>query len=145
MQLYKKIIFSIGSAGMLALGGCTKKFDAINTDPTQVPQSQFDPNLHMASTQIEYMNAIQGYNSGIIFQSMWMQTLASSALNSYYSNGDKYTASTNTTTYQASLWNHSFNSAGYAQTILNLTAGKAGFENLRAQATIMEVLALQTC
>lgn len=135
----------MGSVGMLALGSCTKKFDAINTDPTQVPQTQFDPNLHMASTQVEYMNAIQGYNSGIIFESMWIQALASSALNSYYSNGDKYTASPNTTSYQGSLWNHTYNSAGYAQAILDLTAGKSGFDNLRAMATVMQVLDFQTC
>jgi hypothetical protein len=144
MKLYKKIFIFVSSAGLLAMGGCTKNFDAINTDPTQVPQSQFDPNLHMASTQVEYMNAIQGYNSGIIFESMWIQGLASAAANSYYSNGDKYAPSANTTTYQASLWTHAYNSAGYAATILSLTQGKPGYDNLRAMATIMQVLDLQT-
>jgi hypothetical protein len=145
MKLHKKIFLSIGSAGLLVMGGCTKNFDSINTDPTQVLQSQFDPNLLMASTQVEYMNAIQGYNSGIIFESMWIQALASPAANSYYSNGDKYTASPNTTSYQGSLWNHTYNSAGYAAAILNGSNGKPGFGNLRAMATIMQVLDFQSC
>ena len=80
---------------MLTLGGCTKNFTAINTDPTQASASVYDPNLLLPSAELGYMGANQGYSAPILFQSMWAQIFASAEFPSYYSNGDKYVASSN--------------------------------------------------
>src|ERR1700760_3433447 len=130
----RKILIYFCFAGLLVMGGCTKKFDVINTDPTQASGSVFDPNLILPTAELGYMNATQGYAGAILFQSMWVQTLASAQYPTYYSNGDKYVASGNLLTYDASIWGDAYTAAGQAYTIQQLiTSNKdTAFGNLNA-------------
>ncbi|HMH24168.1 MAG TPA: SusD/RagB family nutrient-binding outer membrane lipoprotein [Puia sp.] len=136
---FQKILFYICSVCVLGLGACTKKFDAINTDPTQASASQFDPNLLLSGAETGYFIANQGYNGPILFQSMWVQTFASAAYPSYYSNGDKYVGSSNLLDYQGRLWTRCYNSASYCYEIQNLTKGVASLVNLRGIALILQL------
>lgn len=142
MNMPKKLLLYISCAALL-LGGCTKKFDAINTDPTQASAAEFDPNLLLSGAQTAYFIANQGYNGPILFQSMWTQTFASAAYPSYYSNGDKYVASGNLTDYQGRLWTRAYNSASYCYEIQSLTQGNSALSNLSGIALIVELLNIQ--
>ena len=143
MNIPKKLLLYISSAALLMLGSCTKKFDAINTDPTQASAAEFDPNLLLSGAQTAYFIANQGYNGPILFQSMWTQTFASAAYPSYYSNGDKYVASGNLTDYQGRLWTRAYNSASYCYEIQSLTKGNATLSNLSGIALLVELLNIQ--
>ncbi len=135
----KKILLYISLASLVVAGGCTKNFNAINTDPTQASAAQYNANLLLSSQQIEYFNGTMGYSGALLMQSMWVQVLASAEFPSYYSNGDKYVASGNLTTYDASLWLHCYNSASYAYECQSL-AKTAGLSNLSGVSMIMELL-----
>ena len=117
----------------------------LNVDPTRSSPENFDPNFFLASSQSNYLGAISGYNGPILFQSGWVQILASTSTlgANYYSNMDKYVPSTNTANYQQGAWNNSYRSAALANQILLDTNGKEGFENLRAVAKIMIILNVQ--
>jgi len=129
--------------GCVILGSCTKKFDSINTDPTQASGGNFDPNLLLPTAEINYTSNIQGYSGAILFQSMWAQIFANAEYPSYYSNGDKYVASGNILTYDASIWNNSYSSASTAKEIQNLIAGNADLINLNGIAFIVQLLNLE--
>lgn len=143
MNMPKKLLLYICSASLLVLGSCTKKFDEINTDPTQASAAQFDPNLLLSGGETAYFIANQGYNGPILFQSMWVQTFASAAYPSYYSNGDKYVASGNLTDYQGRLWTRCYNSASYFYEVQSLTKGNDALSNLSGIALILELLNIQ--
>jgi len=144
MKNKKKIFLYMCSAALLTMGGCTKKFDALNTDPTKANATQFDPNLLLSSEQEEYINATTGYSGALLMQSMWVQILASAAYPSYYSNGDKYVASGNLNSYDASLWNHCYNSASYAFECQNLIKDKPALSNLGGISLIVELMDFMT-
>ncbi len=139
----KRIFIYITFASLISLAGCTKSFDAINTDPTQASASNFDPNLLLPTAEIGYMSAIQGYSGPILFQSMWVQTFANAEYPTYYSNGDKYVASGNILTYDASTWNNAYSAASKAYEIQNLTKGNDAMVNLRGVALIVQLLNLE--
>ncbi len=139
----KNLFINTGLVFMIMLAGCTKNFDAVNTDPTKASASQFDPNLLLPTAEINFAGAYSGYSSPILFQSMWVQTFASDFYPSYYSNGDKYVASGNVTTYQGSIWNTAYRAAGYAYEIQNLAKDKPALSNLRNMAVIVEVLNME--
>lgn len=144
MKNKKKILLYMCSAALLTMGGCTKNFDALNTDPTKANATQFDPNLLLSSEQIEYFNGTTGYSGALLMQSMWVQILASASYPSYYSNGDKYVASGNLNSYDASLWNHCYNSAGYAYELQQLIKDKPSMSNLSGISTIVQLLDFMT-
>ncbi len=141
----RKIWIYISSVCLLTMGGCTKHFDAVNTDPTQASASVYDPNLLLPTAELGYMSAIQGYAGPLLFQSMWVQTFASAEFPSYYSNGDKYVASSNINTYDASIWNNAYTAAGQAYTIQSLikTQKDASLSNLNGIALIVQLLNLE--
>ena len=139
----KKLLIYFGLVFFVILSGCTKNFNSINTDPTQASAANFNPNLLLPTAELGYINAIQGYNGAILFQSMWTQTFASAAYPSYYSNGDKYVASSNILTYDASIWNTAYGAASDAFEIQNLTKGNAAYTNLSSIALIVQLLNLE--
>ncbi|MEP7256994.1 MAG: SusD/RagB family nutrient-binding outer membrane lipoprotein [Flavitalea sp.] len=140
----KKSLIYFGFACAIAMAGCTKNFDEINTDPTQASPSVFDPNYFLSNAQINYANASQGYSGAILFQSGWVQILSSTSSGgaNYYSNADKYAPSSNTNEYLASAWRDGFRSAGYSNEILKLSKDMPERDNLAALAVIMKVLSL---
>ena len=125
---------------------CTDTFDALNTDPTKASGSTFDPNLLLPSAQWNYVNSIAGYSGPILFQSMWVQILASvsSGAANYYTNGDKYAISSNTNSYIQSTWNTGYNGASFAYEMEQLTKGNAARANLNNIAVIMQMQAIAT-
>ena len=139
----KKTFIYITFASLIIVAGCTKKFDSINTDPTQASASNFDPNLLLPTAELGYMSAIQGYSGPILFQSMWVQTFANAEYPSYYTNGDKYVASGNILTYDASTWNNAYTAAGRAHEIMDLTKDNADMVNLRGVAMIVQLINLE--
>ncbi|MEZ0609933.1 SusD/RagB family nutrient-binding outer membrane lipoprotein [Fibrella sp. WM1] len=125
---------------------CTNDLDQLNTDPTKASAATFDPNLLLASAQYENVNATAGYNGPILFQSMWVQLMAStsSGAANYYSNADKYVISGNTSDYQQRTWNINYKAASYAYEMEQLTKGKPALANLNSIAVIMQAQALST-
>lgn len=134
----------------LLIGGlqlsCTDDFDALNTDPTRASGTTFDANLLLPSAQWNHVSANSGYNGPILFQSMWVQVLASttSGAANYYSNADKYVISANTNNYQAGTWNEAFRASSYAYEMEQLTKDKPALANLNKIAVIMQVQALSS-
>jgi hypothetical protein len=117
----------------------------LNQDPNNAKPENFDPNFFLSSSQLNYLGATTGYSGPILFQSGWVQILASTTTlgANYYSNMDKYVPSTNTANYQQGGWNGGYGAATAANQILVDTKDKAGFENLRAVAKIMIILNIQ--
>ena len=137
----KLLLYSILLSSLL-FAECTKNFQSINTDPTQANATTFDPNLLLPTAELSYASAMSGYNGPILFQSMWVQIFASASYPSYYSNGDKYVASGNTTTYQASTWNTAYTAASQAREIQNLAKGNAALTNVSSIATVIEIASI---
>jgi hypothetical protein len=117
----------------------------VNIDPTKASPNNFDPNYFLSSSQWNYLDGTQGYNGPQLFQSGWIQVLASTSSGgaNYYTNMDKYVASGNTNDYQGRSWNGCYRSASLAHQILTDTEGKSGYDNLRAVAKIMIILNIQ--
>jgi len=140
----KKYIIGVGLGFVLLTTSCTKDFQAINTDPTQYSPENFDANYFLSSSQSNYSGTISGYAGPILFQSGWVQIFSMATVTGdYYTNADKYLASSNTNSYVQSSWNNGYRSAALANEILINHQGKADWVNVNAIATIMKVLNIQ--
>ncbi|MDJ1483724.1 SusD/RagB family nutrient-binding outer membrane lipoprotein [Cytophagaceae bacterium YF14B1] len=131
--------------GLLQMS-CSKNFDDINTDPNKATESSFDPQLLLPSSQFTYANSTYGYNSGILFQSMWVQILASTSTGgaNYYSNGDKYRISSNTNSYVQSIWREAYKAASYAYEMERQTKNNPLYPNVSKIAVIMQIQSIAT-
>jgi hypothetical protein len=123
--------------------GCTGDFEEINTDPTKATPSIFDANYFLSSAQWNYVDGITGYSGPVLFQSGWVQLLASTTSGgaNYYTNMDKYVPSSNTNTYQATSWNQCYRAGALASEAIKNTEGDPEKVNLNAAARIIRVLA----
>jgi hypothetical protein len=145
----KKLLIYIGIASAL-LQGCTKDFDALNTDPTKTGASNYDPNYLLSSAQYAYSS--QGYNY-FMYQAFWSQTLASTStlISSYLTNGDKYVATSGTSGYVVGIWNTDYGATDKFSTgagnlvseAINLTKADPTKANLTAVSTIMKVMIME--
>ncbi|MBW8685248.1 SusD/RagB family nutrient-binding outer membrane lipoprotein [Chitinophaga rhizophila] len=133
----KKGLLYITLGVALFTSGCTKDFDEINTDPVAVDAARYNANLLLSKSQYQYAN--KGY-AQLLFQSMWPQLLASTF--NYYSNGDKYVASSGIIGYQNQLWNDDYRGASFAYEMTQLAKEK-GLTNLENVGVIMKVLIMQ--
>jgi hypothetical protein len=124
---------------------CTEDFDEINTDPTKSSPENFDANYFLSSSQWSYLDGTMGYNGPTLFQSGWVQILASTSSGgaNYYSNMDKYVPSSNTNDYQGRSWNGCYRAASLANEIVTLTSDNPDLVNLNAVARIMKILSIQ--
>ena len=140
----KKSIIYFGVTLAVIFAGCTSDFDEINTDPTKSSPANFDPDYFLSTSQWEYLDGTMGYNGPTLFQSGWVQILASTSSGgaNYYSNMDKYVASGNTNDYQGRSWNKCYRSASLANEIILLTSENPALSNLTSVATIMKVLSM---
>ncbi|RZK46703.1 MAG: SusD/RagB family nutrient-binding outer membrane lipoprotein [Pedobacter sp.] len=144
MKIMKKQIIGIGLGFVLLTTACTKDFQEINTDPTQYSPGNFDANYFLSSSQSNYAGAISGYAGPILFQSGWVQIFSMATVTGdYYTNADKYLASSNTNSYVQSSWNNGYRSASLANEILINHQGESEWTNINAIATIMKVLNFQ--
>lgn len=142
----KKILLYTGIVVFALQTGCTKKFEEINTDPTQSSPANFNSDYFLSSSQANYINAITGYNGAILFQSGWVQIFASttSGAANYYSNMDKYVPSGNTNDYAARVWRVNYRAASLANEIIRNLSGDADKANVVSAATVMKVLSIQS-
>ncbi len=138
MKTKKQLIYSCLLAGATFIAGCTKNFDQINTDPTKVSSTLFNPNFLLSQAQIQFSNT--GYDQ-LLFQSMWVQSLASTY--DYYGNGDKYVYRGSFQDYKARTWNNGYGASRLIDEMKNLIQGNATYANLNNCGTIARVLMLQ--
>jgi len=127
----------------LAVSACDSNFDEINTDPNRADGNVFDPNLILPTASYNYGNMMTGYTGAILFQSMWVQVLASTSTGgaNYYSNADKYVASGSTNSYIQSVWSDGYSAASRLYQMQRLAMEK-GLINLNAVGEIWKVLCL---
>ncbi len=140
----KKILFYSLFAIFVVPISCTKDFEAINTDPTRSSPASFDANYFLSNSQQEYKEGIAGYAGPILFQSGWVQILSSTSSGgvNYYSNMDKYVASSNTNNYANNSWSNCYRSAGLASEMVKILGSDVSKANVVSVATIMKVLSL---
>jgi len=139
----KKYITIILTGILLAVSSCDSDFEKINTDPNRAGGNVFDPNLILPTVSFNYGNMMTGYSGAILFQSMWVQLMASTSTGgaNYYSNADKYLASGSTNSYIQSVWNDGFSAASRVYQMQALAEQK-GLSNLVAVGEIWKVLTL---
>ncbi|WP_425635730.1 SusD/RagB family nutrient-binding outer membrane lipoprotein [Algoriphagus yeomjeoni] len=139
----KKYISLFLTGILLAVSSCDGDFADINTDPNRAAGNVFDPNLILPTVSYNYGNMMTGYTGAILFQSMWVQVMASTSTGgaNYYSNADKYVASGSTNSYIQSVWNDGFAAASRVYQMQSLAETK-GFSNLVAVGEIWKVLTL---
>ncbi len=139
----KKYIYIFLTGLLFAASGCDGDFEEINTDPNRAGASVFDPNLILPTVSYNYGNMMTGYTGALLFQSMWIQSMASTSTGgaNYYSNADKYVASGSTNSYIQSVWNDGFAASSRVNQMQSLAVEK-GFTNLNAVGAIWKVLTL---
>ncbi|MBO9640251.1 MAG: SusD/RagB family nutrient-binding outer membrane lipoprotein [Siphonobacter aquaeclarae] len=120
---------------MLTMAGCTDKFDAINTDPNQASESQWDPNFFLPNAQNNYANL--GYDQ-MLYQGPMLQILASTF--TYYGNGDKYVNTQNSTSYQGAIFNRTYSTGTTLAEMIRLSKDKAAYANLYQVGRIMQAM-----
>ncbi|MBC7418744.1 MAG: SusD/RagB family nutrient-binding outer membrane lipoprotein [Pedobacter sp.] len=91
MKFNKKYNIGLLALGMLLVTGCTKDFEAINTNPTAYTQSSFDPNYTLTTAQLGYTGstdfAYDTWRGNLIYSSTMIQGF--STVLGYWA-GDKY-------------------------------------------------------
>ncbi|WP_187174718.1 SusD/RagB family nutrient-binding outer membrane lipoprotein [Algoriphagus sp. AK58] len=139
----KKYISAFLLAGFLGVTSCDSNFEELNTDPNRADATVFDPNLILPIAANGYGGMISGYSGAILFQSMWIQAMASTSTGgaNYYSNADKYVISGSTNSYIANVWNNGYSTASRIQQMQKLARTK-GMNNLVAVGGIFKVLTL---
>jgi hypothetical protein len=133
----KRLLFSC-LIGATLFAGCTKNFDKINTDPNSVSAALINPNFLLAQSQVQFANT--GYDQ-LLFQSMWVQSLASTE--GYYTNGDKYVYGGSYQDYKSRTWNTSYGAATLVYEMKNLIKGNAAYANLDNCGTILLMMELE--
>ena len=134
----KRLIYSCLLIGASLFTGCTKNFDKINTDPNSTSAALINPNFLMAQSQVQFANT--GYDQ-LLFQSMWVQSLASPE--GYYTNGDKYVYGGSYQDYKGRTWNTSYGAATLLYEMQNLIKGNAAYANLNSCGTILLMMELE--
>lgn len=139
----KKYISLFLTGILLAVSSCDGDFEDINTDPNRADGDVFDPNLILPTVSYNYGNMMTGYTGAVLFQSMWVQVMASTSTGgaNYYSNADKYVASGSTNSYIQNVWNDGYSTASRVYQMQKLAETK-GFTNLVAVGEIWKVLTL---
>jgi hypothetical protein len=140
-NLIKYFALSLAIVGI----SCDGNFDKINTDPTKSSPQNFDANYFLSSSQWNYLDGTMGYNGPTLFQSGWVQLMASTSSGgaNYYTNMDKYAPSGNTSDYRGRSWNGCYRSASLANEMVGLTSEDPDLVNLTAIGKIMIILNAQ--
>ncbi|SHN26074.1 Starch-binding associating with outer membrane [Cyclobacterium lianum] len=139
----KKYINLFILCSFLAFTSCDERFEELNTDPNRPGADVFDPNLILPVATYGYGDMLTGYSGPILFQSMWIQALASTSTGgaNYYSNADKYVISGSTNSYIQGVWNNGYTVASRLNQMQSLAETK-GFTNLVAVGEIFKVSTL---
>jgi hypothetical protein len=134
----KRYILSFLVAGATFMTSCTKNFEEVNTQPDKVSGGLVVPDYLMSQAQITFSQT--GYDQ-LLFQSMWVQSLASTF--SYYSNGDKYVLGGSGTGYYNRTWNRSYQALTLVDEMKNVIKNKPEYTNLDACGTILRAMFIQ--
>lgn len=139
----KKYISLFLLSSFLIVTSCDERFEELNTDPNRPGGSIFDPNLLLPTATYQHGSLLTGYSGPILFQSMWIQALASTSTGgaNYYSNADKYVISSSTPSYIQGNWNNGFQLSSRLNQ-MQILAQERGLTNLIAVGEIMKVSAL---
>jgi len=139
----KKYISLFLLSSFLVVTSCDERFEALNTDPNRPGAEVFDPNLILPVAAYGYGDMLTGYSGPILFQSMWIQALASTTTGgaNYYSNADKYVISGSTNSYIQGVWNTGYQVASRINQMQSLALRK-DLSNLNAVGGIFKVAAL---
>lgn len=139
----KKYISLFLLSSSLIVSSCDERFEELNTDPNRPGGSIFDPNLLLPTATYQHGDLLTGYSGPILFQSMWIQALASTSTGgaNYYSNGDKYVISPATPAYIEGNWNNGYSLSSRLNQ-MQFLAKERGLNNLNAVGTILKVSAL---
>jgi hypothetical protein len=126
--------------------GCTKKYEAINTDPSSYNQTNFDPNFMLTSAELGYTGstdfAYDTWRANLIYSSGIIQGLSSVI---GYWQGDKYLLNSD---YTAAYWGFSSDGAYPEQIkpivdIVESTVGKPQYKNLHQIARLLRAMMLE--
>ena len=139
----KKYINLFMLCSFLVITSCDDRFEELNTDPNRPGADIFDPNLILPVATYGYGDMLTGYSGPILFQSMWIQALASTSTGgaNYYSNADKYVISGSTNSYIQGVWNNGYTVASRLNQMQSL-AELNGLTNLMGVGEIFKVSAL---
>ncbi|RYE32377.1 MAG: SusD/RagB family nutrient-binding outer membrane lipoprotein [Sphingobacteriaceae bacterium] len=121
-----------------SLTACNKKLDEVNTDPNRTTGTAFNPNFLMSQAQFQFSQT--GYDD-LLFQSMWIQGLASTY--DYYANGDKYVLRGSGTGYYGRTWNRGYGALTLVDEMKSLAVANPAYTNLNNCGTILRVLFMQ--
>lgn len=139
----KKYISLFLLSSFLIVTSCDERFEELNTDPNRPGPGIFDPNLLLPTATYQHGALLTGYSGPILFQSMWIQAMASTSTGGaiYYSNADKYVISSSTPNYIEGNWNNGFSLSSRLNQ-MQILAEQRGLTNLSAIGDIMKVSAL---
>ena len=134
--LFHKLLAA--SVFIVAVSGCTKKFQDLNTDPNSVTVNNYNAAYNLTKAQLEYTgNSDFNYETwrvNIIYAGMFMQQLANA---SWYA-GDKY--------FSNQAWAQAYFDVAYSSQVkyivdlLQITQGKPQYANLYQIGRIMKVM-----
>ncbi len=141
----KPIISVFAVSCLLAMTGCTKDFDQINTNPVTNRSDKFDPNFILSSAQLNYTGsfdmAYDAYRSNFSLAGPFVQALANCTTEW---RGDKYLIFEEHT---AAYWGTG-SVGSYIEQVRNIvdvvegTRGKEKYKNLHQIARIWRVVVL---
>jgi hypothetical protein len=121
------------------IASCTKKFDALNTDPTAAGPDQFNPNFLLTTSELRYSGSAdfsyETWRAQLIHFSVMMQHF--SHLAGYWV-GDKYTQNYD---YMAAYFARAYDEqVKHVVDLVELTKENTAYANLHQVARIMRVL-----
>ena len=142
MKLIKYLL--IGGMFISTQMSCTKGFKELNTNPAAIPPESFDLNFLLTNAQNRYKASISGYNGPILFQSGWVQLLASTTTEGaiYYGHMDKYLLTANTQSYSNGSWNDGYAAGANAQNIIDGFGDDANRGNSVGAAMVIKAMAV---
>ncbi len=125
---------------VVAMAGCTKNFNDINTDPTKANTSNFDPNYLLTTAELDYGNVTE-YQ----LEELSCMTQQFSSTFDYYSGGDKYTQTLTNGSYNTRFFSDGMSDAGQLVEAQILAQEKDPilYSNLIQMSRIMWVLIMQ--
>jgi hypothetical protein len=135
-RIYK---YLVALTMIVVMAGCTKKFEALNTDPTKSGPETFNPNFLLTTSQLRYTGSAdfsyETWRAQLIYFSTMIQHF--SHLAGYWA-GDKYTLNPD---YCAAYFQRSYEEqVKHVVDLLELTKDKPEYANLHQIGRIMKVL-----
>ena len=125
---------------LISANSCTKDFPEINSNPTQLTVTNFDPNALLTSVQLTYTGstdfAFEAWRNNLGYCSLMIQLMASTQFP-----GDKYLLDY---TYSSSYWNRAYTEqVKPIVELFELTKDKPEHANLHQISRLMKAMVFQ--